>query len=213
MTTYQTLDEQLTGRNHNGRKLGNNTYAERRGDDIAVRLHSTDVVTFTPDGSIVLDSGGWRTVTTKERMNRYIPAGWILSCASGVWYLGKHNAGHYRFADGITIHPDDTVTGAAPDTSAVDKVLKKDIAAYAKACAEAIPLPTPNGGDCWYCLMRTETGDTLGEATHDTSHLTGHMDDGYIVPALVWTALERAGYAPERNLQYQDPGQLAAKAD
>lgn len=51
------------------RKLANNTYLERRGDAIAVRLHFTDVITFNPDGSVTLNSGGWRTVTTKDRMN------------------------------------------------------------------------------------------------------------------------------------------------
>lgn len=40
---------------------------------ISIRLHSTDVVTYYPDGSIRLDSGGYRTVTTKDRINRFSP--------------------------------------------------------------------------------------------------------------------------------------------
>jgi hypothetical protein len=34
-----------------------------------VRYHSTDVVQFTPE-HIVLNTGGWRTNTTKTRMNQ-----------------------------------------------------------------------------------------------------------------------------------------------
>lgn len=72
---YDDLDERLTGRCRERRKVGNNTYAERRGDRIAIRLHSTDVVTFLPDGSIMLNTGGWYSVTTKDRMNSYLPGG------------------------------------------------------------------------------------------------------------------------------------------
>lgn len=32
--------------------------------------HSTAVVQVNPDGSIVLDSGGWKTSTTKNAMNQ-----------------------------------------------------------------------------------------------------------------------------------------------
>lgn len=37
---------------------------------INVRYHDTDVVRVFSDGSIRLDSGGWRTATTKLRMNQ-----------------------------------------------------------------------------------------------------------------------------------------------
>lgn len=54
-------------------KLDYNTTLERRGADcIAVRLHETDIVTFHPTFT-ELDSGGWTTKTTAERMNTYGP--------------------------------------------------------------------------------------------------------------------------------------------
>jgi hypothetical protein len=37
-----------------------------------LRLHATDIITWKPDGKIILNSGGWRTHTTKERLNAYI---------------------------------------------------------------------------------------------------------------------------------------------
>ena len=86
------LDTKLQGRCKDSRKVGNNTYLIRRGegycrhadtgkplpgtivpeDDIAVRLHYTDVVTFKCDGDIVLSSGGFHTRTTKDRINQYL---------------------------------------------------------------------------------------------------------------------------------------------
>jgi hypothetical protein len=52
------------------RPVENNTTIIRRDNgDLAVRLHDTDVVTYHADDSVTLDSGGWLTVTTKDRMN------------------------------------------------------------------------------------------------------------------------------------------------
>lgn len=52
--------------------MRNNTYLIRRDvDTIALRLHSTDVVTWHADGSMEVSTGGWNTVTTKDRINGY----------------------------------------------------------------------------------------------------------------------------------------------
>lgn len=60
------------------RKAGNNTTVERTtySDSIYVRLHSTIIVEyFGPEspnhGSVLLNSGGWHSVTTKQRMNLF----------------------------------------------------------------------------------------------------------------------------------------------
>ncbi len=61
----------------NSRPIANNTRLEMRGntygDDIAVRLHGTDVVTYHADGTITLNTGGYWTVTTRDRINRFVP--------------------------------------------------------------------------------------------------------------------------------------------
>lgn len=80
-----TAVSQLTGRCKESRKLRNNTYLIRRSETkIAVRLHSTDVVTFHADGSIDLHDGGWCTVTTKDRINRYFEG--RVWTESGYWF-------------------------------------------------------------------------------------------------------------------------------
>jgi hypothetical protein len=102
--TYESADKRLhnkAGNSVDSRKLANNTYLERRyktfaswidtrmpiqrTSAIAVRLHATDIVTFHRDGSISLDTGGWLTVTTKDRMNRYLPAPFSIFSDKGSW--------------------------------------------------------------------------------------------------------------------------------
>src|SRR2546423_133014 len=66
------------------KKLARNTYLERRENGFAVRYHATDVATWTKTG-LVLDSGGYRTVTTRERINWALPMDVSLSQTRGVW--------------------------------------------------------------------------------------------------------------------------------
>lgn len=56
------------------RKIGNNTYAYIEHDgSVSIELHGTKVVVFYANGLVKLNSGGWRTSTTKDRINKYSP--------------------------------------------------------------------------------------------------------------------------------------------
>lgn len=116
--TYHDADSHLQGRCRERRRLQNNTYLERRpGDDIAVRLHSTDVLTFSPDGTITLDTGGWNTVTTKDRMNTYLPSRWrVGSDCGGRLFLWRDWKKVAHFEDNtVTILPTGEVIGGDPE--------------------------------------------------------------------------------------------------
>ena len=57
-------------------RLGNNTYLRCTGPDpvhdyIAVTFHATDIIKFWADGQVTLHTGGYKTVTTKERINQF----------------------------------------------------------------------------------------------------------------------------------------------
>src|SRR5687767_4430618 len=81
---------------------GRSTRMERRGDAaIAVRYHDTDIVTFWGDGSLTVNSGGFRTVTTKARINEYTPI--RVSQKRGLWYVG-HGENIAMFADGMGVN-------------------------------------------------------------------------------------------------------------
>lgn len=82
---YDGLTERSKGRDR--RKLENNTYLERRpGGAWAVRLHATDILTVQPNGTVQANTGGWESVTTKARLNEYLPGGWGIGQTKGVWY-------------------------------------------------------------------------------------------------------------------------------
>lgn len=88
------------------RKLANHTYLEVGPEGpfgpLGIRLHSTEILKFFPDGRIVLNSGGWQTVTTKERMNRYLPHPWSIYSEKGDWFLCREvgRSGWIRKATG-----------------------------------------------------------------------------------------------------------------
>ena len=111
---YATAIEKLTGRCQQSRKLQNNTYLQRRGQDIAVRLHSTDVVTFHPNGDVSLASGGWDTITTKDRIRSYSPFQLSTERGEAFLYLGRGQT--VPFVDGITVTPEGEVKHAGKRT-------------------------------------------------------------------------------------------------
>src|SRR4029077_16768691 len=87
---YQQAAEQLVGRCRERRKIANNTYLIRRDtDEIAVRLHATDVLTFFADGRIRVNTGGYHTVTTVARINAFLPCPWRVSRHRGLTLLYK----------------------------------------------------------------------------------------------------------------------------
>ena len=72
------------------RKINNNTFSYNDGSSQKViRLHNTDIMHFQDNGSIMLDSGGWRTVTTKARMNEYLPSYYQVYQKNYTWYVSS----------------------------------------------------------------------------------------------------------------------------
>ena len=113
MFTYQDALNALTkARKGSGqKKLDHNTYAVNRGDHVAIRLHATDVVKLYPNGDVVLNSGGWDTVTTKDRISRFSP--YTIQQKKYVWSIwsSRYNDGTYPghrfiglFKDGVRLN-------------------------------------------------------------------------------------------------------------
>lgn len=84
------------------RKVGNNTYLVRlSADSIGVRHQRTVVVTINKDGTYILYTGGWKTVTTKERMNTYSPVG--VYQKKREWYVST-SKGEIPFKDNMVVN-------------------------------------------------------------------------------------------------------------
>lgn len=99
--TFAAYADYLGDRNE--RKIAHNTYVEWFGRDcIAIRFHATRIISFTADGRILLTSGGYRTVTTKDRLNQFGPAEVRIHQANYAWYVTTPT-GEYPFVDGIEV--------------------------------------------------------------------------------------------------------------
>lgn len=185
MTHAEAASLFATARNPEaGKPLQNNTRLFKRGEDYAVRLHSTDVVTIHADGSYTLDTGGWRTVTTKDRINGYAPV--RLGQDKGVWEIGFQGV-TYAFNEGMRLYPNGIVTGvASPEDMEHQKLLRKKINRYAKDFTAALyagEVEAPGPGDCFICQASMGGG----------SHIEAHADESYFVPSLLVKALKTAG--------------------
>ena len=67
----------IRGRAEECKPLGarNKSYANIRkdGDDIVVRLYRTDLVRYKPDGTIIVNQGGYPSQTTRKYLNAILP--------------------------------------------------------------------------------------------------------------------------------------------
>ena len=86
--------------------IANNTRLiwDRFTGQCAVTLHKTAVVTFCYSGCVVLDSGGWRTTTTKNRINACLPSGFSLCQIDFEWWISASD-GMHKFYDGMHLWP------------------------------------------------------------------------------------------------------------
>lgn len=208
--SFEQAEEFLAGgRNKTSRPLANNTYVERRTEDrIAIRLHSTDVVEFTRSGLIFLNTGGWRTVTTKDRINMALP--WPVGVFSnrGVWRVkttpGWEGEWSVPFAEGIALRQIngtwEPIAGTFPSASEEEKIatarksLEKAIKRYLAKADEVLPQWTAElkeqgklnpAGDPWCCAM--------GVGAQDNDHLWTHLKEQYVFPTIFKHALEDSG--------------------
>ena len=103
------------------RKLGNNTYlvecmpdSESGKPIYGIKLHQTVVVRYYPNGMLALDSGGWLTVTTKQRMNAFTPHSVHIHQKNREWFVCSpdYDGGFY---DGLTVSPCTVRAKAWPD--------------------------------------------------------------------------------------------------
>lgn len=170
--------------------VANNTarYVRASGDT-AWRLHSTDVVVQHVDGSWTLDSGGWKSPTTKHRINLYAPVS--IGSDRGMWSVRSKGASAI-FQDGMQIGANGELPEGGPDIAKQILATKKRIAKFIRKVDDGIPMP--DSGDCWLCCMRSAEGKTMGEMGNDLEHLNGHIDEGYLHGSLIVNALRHKGY-------------------
>jgi hypothetical protein len=84
--------------------VGHATLRIETANGYKIRYHSTDVIEY--DGlRCILRNGGWQSVTTKKRINEYLPMGVYISQKNYVWYVhDTRGVGSVvEFSEGMTI--------------------------------------------------------------------------------------------------------------
>lgn len=200
-TTYHEADALLrTARSEEaGKPVANNTRLFRRGENIALRLHNTDIVIYHPDGSQTLHTDGWTTVTTKARMNEALDEFAIYS-RKGRWFIARIGLWDMAvpFTEGMTVRADlplrlsEAEEQRIADEDERNRSTRKAIKRYVDAITperivEAFENPS---GDCWGCMMVAEDGSyPMGD---DCVAL--HVEEGYFHAHLMLRAIKAKGY-------------------
>jgi hypothetical protein len=173
---------------------------------VRILFWHTIISKLAADGKeLTLWTAGHRTVTTKDRINNhaFVDAfvGWNLWQEKNIWWLTHRDAedgARIRFTEGIRLQPN----GNYVATDAIQEVgyhteLEMLLDKYIAHIGELPELPQPDGGDCWFCLLKnTKTGKPMGdmvECKSDEGHIVQHMRELYVPGALIVTALEQAG--------------------
>jgi hypothetical protein len=224
---YEDVERLLIDKRGNEReskKIGNNTYAERRDESIiAIRLHSTDVVTFRP-GERELNAGEWFTMTTKDRINGY--AGFRVHSERGRWIVTLKAPSYgdipspewsnddesraawreYRrkvreatvtvpFFNGIRISDSGEVLNPRPRD--VEEAEEKERKKLKRDISKYVKLCM----ETFKAGMPLPSGDDCWyclmfepAGQSDNYHLIEHMREGYVVPSLLFNAVKERGY-------------------
>ncbi|MCJ7816980.1 MAG: hypothetical protein MUP55_03940 [Candidatus Aenigmarchaeota archaeon] len=195
------------------KKLANNTIEYVVGNERRIRLHHTDILIFSP-GRIKLNSGGWRTSTTRERIRNYLAGTeFFLEQENHRWFVRSHDGKEASmFYDGITI---DTVNKKILKPKTEDRRtndLEKLISRYCKKISTMEALPVPSGGDCWDCCLRTKEGQPMGDLSK-SDHLISHLKEQYVHGSLILNALASKGYCDpafvfQTSMKIGDRGQI-----
>ncbi len=159
-----------------GHKLDGKTYIQMRGSSFAVRLHNTDIVVIRPDNTYKLNSGGFRKITTKRRMNDVLPC--VINQKDGLWSIGNS-----FFQDGMLIRHDGAIVGESIPLSdaleikrKVDRYCNKFISLVLDMCVlepigelqkfKRYHLPNHNNDrhldDLWWCEILPVVNATRG---------------------------------------------------
>lgn len=113
-----------------------------------VRLHRTDILTFYPCGSFEVDTGGWNTHTTRDRLREHLPAGYGVHTHKGQIYLSTPNRRAVPFRRRVMVGPRGAVKpDSGPDNARADRDRRLIDSYMARVKGMGDKLPSPAPGD------------------------------------------------------------------
>lgn len=168
---------------------------------IGVRYHDTFVLIWDAEDTIELYTRGYRTMTTRRRMNTYLPEPWMVYTEEGVWYLSEGSYGSLRsvFVEGITIRLNASALGRVyqPRDGEEEKKLIlwerqiiRTYAAHYLGLLWAGSFPVPQASQCLQCFEN----DHPALRYSADNHLRRHVLENRYPSKLIFNALKAAGY-------------------
>ncbi len=215
MITYEKcVDIFKTARNKEiGKPIANNTRLLKVGDDFIIRLHSTDIIRITSKGIYTINTGSWQTVTTKERLNRYLPI--RIFQEKHVWYYFEKDSNtcyfdwknRKAFFEGLQCNVEGKVLNpvnekkdkkATVKRKKLDKMIKKYVDGFIDHIKKH-GLGEPSTGDCFGCLFKNaKTGIVRGGMQENEpmgfDHYISHFKENYFPRSLLLKAIVEKGY-------------------
>lgn len=155
---YAAMAEGESNNLRNTRIMGKNTLryeaCDSHGKRVGIVYHKTRILALDYDESdaiqlVIIDSGGWNTLTTRDRLNRFLPSGWRVYTDSGFLYV-RTPAGTWPNVDSAIWNPDGTpcTPELHKDSKAESLLLKRKIDKFCRAL-DSNPFPEPSAGDPW----------------------------------------------------------------
>lgn len=145
---------------------------------VAYKLYNTEVVKIE-NNIFTLNSGGWRTPTTKDRINNFAPV--KLYQKNNVWYFANGEL----FYDGCQI---DATGKLISKVKNINYKKLSSLKAKIKKYCDLITvdnLPVPSSRDCWHCLLFK---------TDDNEHLYNHIKENYLHGSILVNSMREAGF-------------------
>lgn len=149
-----------------------------------IRYHFTDIVTFHPNGAITVYTGGWNTLTTRARLNAFLPTAYRVHTDRGVIHL-RHPKGVTPFQTRIEIGPRGKI--AADSTAADHDADRKRIDRFMRHVRKTgLPGVEDSKGDPWVFAADQITPDVMWD----------WVDNLYFTRRMFTLALDWAGLSP-----------------
>jgi hypothetical protein len=170
---------------------------------VSLELFNKVILTWKPNGNIVLTSAGYKTITTRDRFKRYLPQGFQVWQDYPYWYI-RTPAGTMPFRDGMELNDQGVDCGMPPEFNRGIPNLKDRVHKYAQFyAARLVNGVIPQGyraspaqyvssdvADCYDCR---QLAGAKAEAVHkNRAHLLEHVQSETTPASLARVAVEHA---------------------
>lgn len=173
-----------------------------------VRLHDTDVAAFYPDGRIEINTGGWNTMTTRDRINGAL-AGTAFSVYthSGQLYVSR-DGGKFPMTQRAVLYPNGKVETDIESGEALGyESVRRYVESYMRKLRES-GIPEDFSGDPWVS-PNAETHKYPRElvlmwigASPEMHMQDDEQHEPYVFATLIYHALAQSGLTDQGIAYY-----------